>query len=340
MKINRLVVCLWLLTFFGSQSAADADAPASFPVEEKVLIMETFHMARQLCESVWPGWKPLPFPVLLLADERSFLFHYPSKPDGFESYPDAPDMGGPVYVRNRQFPPNLLATFPAFGLIPVVVVGTPEKTGKTPLEWVITLLHEHFHQYQMMAPGYFEAVQKLIPARGDETGQWMLTYPFPYDDPGIGQKIRRLGKQLAALLRRPDRNREAFERFRENFRTFLKGLRPGDRQYFSFQVWQEGVARYVEVRVAEVAAGAYQPSLDFKRWFDKESFANVAQRLRARMMKDISNIQLSQTRRVTFYSFGAAVAFLMDKMSLPWKTRYLEHRFHFGDDWIKGGLRM
>jgi len=40
-------------------------------------------------------------------------------------------------------------------------------------------MHEHFHQLQNGQPRYFQAVQDLGLSHGDNTGMWMLNYPFP-----------------------------------------------------------------------------------------------------------------------------------------------------------------
>ena len=40
-------------------------------------------------------------------------------------------------------------------------------------------------------------------------------------------------------------------------------LSPDDYRYFSFQLWQEGIARYSEYRIAELAARKYKPSKEY-----------------------------------------------------------------------------
>src|SRR5207249_765319 len=60
-----------------------------------------------------------------------------------------------VLVRDRHFAPNLLATFPAVAGVSTIVVGLPAATNKNSTEWVLTLLHEHFHQLQTSRPGYY-----------------------------------------------------------------------------------------------------------------------------------------------------------------------------------------
>lgn len=296
---------------------------------ERLLLREAFRLAGSVCEAVWPNWGAVPFPILLVREDREFLVRYPPPPPrGFRPGKFDPALGSSVYSRKRTFPSNLLATFPAFGPIPVVVVGTPETTGKTPTEWVLTVLHEHFHQFQMMAPGYFEAVQQLQPAAGDPSGQWMLNYPFPYDDPSIGRSMALLGKRLSRLLKTTPLDRDTIIVFWQRYRDFVRRLPPADYQYASFQLWQEGVARYVELHTAERAARTYRPTPEFQKLHGSAPFAQVAQRLRQGILGQLEDIRLKREQRVAFYALGAGMAMLLDRIGVPWKHRYHQERFY------------
>src|SRR5438034_11047833 len=104
-------------------------------------------------------------------------------------------------VRSRQFSTNLLATFPAFGPPSVIVVGEPANTtSKTSTPWLITLMHEHFHQLQDSQPGLDEAITKLGLSHGDMTGMWMLNYPFPYDNQEVVASFGQLRDLLVAAI--------------------------------------------------------------------------------------------------------------------------------------------
>ena len=75
----------------------------------------------------------------------------------------------------RQVDVNLLASFPAVGDVPTIVIGQPENTAaKTSTRWVLTLLHEHFHQMQFTLPDYYPGVNALGLARGIEQGSWTV----------------------------------------------------------------------------------------------------------------------------------------------------------------------
>ena len=158
---------------------------ASLPAADRVRLAEAFRLAAAVGDRVWPGWSEAPFAVLLVTPEREFLLCH-SRPSadfsrvGYDSL-----LGTEVFVRPRVFPTTFLATVPAVGGVPTIVVGQPANTGQASTRWVLTVLHEHFHQLQYSRPGYDAGVAALGLARGDSTGMWMLNYAFPYESAAV-----------------------------------------------------------------------------------------------------------------------------------------------------------
>ena len=228
-----------------SQSAPRLSDP------DRVRLAEGFRLADRLRAEVWPGWERTRMVVLLVADSFEYLVGHPRPTAEFARLGRDSVLGRDVFVRSRRFPPTLLATFPAVGGMSTIVVGTPERTGKSSAEWVLALLHEHFHQWQSSLPDYYARADALGLARGDTTGQWMLDYPFPYDSVPVQQAVKALATSLARTepIETVARQREALRRI----------LSPDDDRYLEFQLWQEGVPRYVEIAVAEAAARAGEP---------------------------------------------------------------------------------
>jgi len=75
-------------------------------------------------------------------------------------------------------------------MISTIVVGQAENTSaKTSSSWVITVLHEHFHQLQDSQPNFYSDVNALNLARGDQTGMWMLNYAFPYERTEVQEAV-------------------------------------------------------------------------------------------------------------------------------------------------------
>jgi hypothetical protein len=88
----------------------------------------------------------------------------------------------------------------AVGGVATIVVGQPAHTGQTSTRWVLTVLHEHFHQLQFSQPGYYPGVTALGLARGDTTGMWMLNHGFPYDSVAVQARFAAFLRSLEMTL--------------------------------------------------------------------------------------------------------------------------------------------
>jgi hypothetical protein len=308
-----LVATLAMPTLGEGQGAPRLSGP------DRVRLAEAFRLADRVRAEVWPGWERTPMAVLLVTDSTEYLVGHPRPTSEFAPLSRDSVLGREVLWRSRRFPPTLLATFPAVNGVPTIVVGTAERTGKSSSAWVLTLLHEHFHQWQSSLPDYYGRANALGLARGDTTGQWMLDYPFPYDSLPVQFAM----KALATSLARGD-SRETITRQRQALRRTLS---PDDDRYLEFQLWQEGVPRYVEIAAAEAAAGAGEPSEAFRRQPDYVPYADLAARLRRDLGRQLTDLSLGRERRVAFYPLGAALALLLERSDGSWKSRYRQDLF-------------
>ena len=184
--------------------------------------------------------------------EFEFLIRHPKPSSDFTSLGYDAVLKSEVYYRRRTFPPYYLATFPAVSgsSISTIVVGQAENTSaKTSTPWVVTLLHEHFHQLQNSQPNYFADVNALNLSHGDQTGMWMLNYAFPYEREDVQQQFEAMSSALATALnsRKADRARSV-RKYLEARRNFQQLVSADDNKYLAFQLWQEGIARYTEYK--------------------------------------------------------------------------------------------
>ena len=300
-------------------ATAFAQTPG-LPADDGIRIREFYRLAAQVQDKIWPNWSTVPAPLMLVTKEAEFLTHHASPPKEFEK------IGDDVYARPRQFPLGLLATFPAFGPPAVIVIGEPRNTeSKTSTPWLITVMHEHFHQLQNGQPGYYQAVEALGLARGDKTGMWMLNYPFPYDQPEVTQEFARLRDLLLATVNEADSTKltALAKRYVAERKKFFSLVSPDDHKYFSFQLWQEGIARYTQIKAAEAAA-QYQPTPEFAALADYEPFSAYAARARKDTLDELRQADLAKTRRVVVYSFGGAEGLLLDRINPKWKDEYFK----------------
>ena len=324
----RRSVCwsiLWLLATAAGPAKGEAQEALRVPRLDRVRLAEAFRLADGVREEVWPGWGRTPFGVLLVTDSIEFLVGHsrPSRDFARQGYDSL--LKQEVWTRPRRFPPTLLATFPAVSGIPTIVVGSSERTGKSSTAWVLTLLHEHFHQWQYSEPGYHAGVARLDLAHGDSTGQWMLDYAFPYDSAPVQQAVRRLASALGQALDAPTAGAlQAVVDARDRLRSRLS---PADYRYFEFQLWQEGVARFIEYAVARAGAESGQSASAFRSLPDYQAYSRAAEGARRSLRRELDQLALGRQRRVAFYPLGAAMALLLEETRPGWKRAYAARPF-------------
>lgn len=317
----RSVVGFALSTILGASTTL-AQAPP-LPATERLLLAETFRLTDELGEEIWPGWGVAPWEVLLVGEEHEYLVNSPRRPEGFAELERDELLEGKVLARPRSVPPGLRATYPMLGGPPLVVVGGPGPTGLDPTAWMAMVLHEHFHQLQMSDSDYYADVEALDLDGGDQSGNWMLDYPFPYDDPKVGVRFRGLCATILAVM--AGDVPPAF--LAEALAGVAAVLPDEDYRYMSFQLWQEGVARYVQLHAASVAGERFEPSPGLTALPGYRPFSEVAAKLREQILAQLADPRLAERRRVAFYAAGAGLAMLLEERSPGWRRGYLERKF-------------
>ena len=312
-----LLAALWL-----SGAPPEPPLPAALPPADRVRIAEGFRLADAIGDSIWPGWARVPFALVLVAPDAEFFIRHPSPPPDTRPIGRDALLDSNVFVRPRTFPTSLLATFPIDG-VSTVVVGPPSSTAAaSPTDWVVTLLHEHFHQLQEARPGFYDRVAALGLARGDATGMWMLNFPFPYDAPPVAGAYRAAASALRDAL--AGSSLRDYLAARASFRERLSA---DDRKYLDFELWKEGVARYTQVRVAEWAAAHYRPTPAFQALPGFAPFPALARTLADAIPAELSRLTLPGARRTVVYPYGAAEAILLDRERPCWRDVYFSTPF-------------
>ncbi|MGA9994135.1 MAG: hypothetical protein WBP93_01920 [Pyrinomonadaceae bacterium] len=329
MKAKLALVFLLLLSF---ENIAAQERPAVSEVD-RVRLAEAFRIGDALGNRVWKEWDKAPFAVLLVTPDVEFLIRHPKPSADFALVGYDSLLKSNVYSRKRIYQPTLLATFPAIkgSNVSTIVIGQAEHTDKkTSTPWVVTVLHEHFHQLQNSQPTYYTDVNALNLSRGDESGMWMLNFPFPYREPEVKQQFTILSRLLAETLqaKRKSEFSTKIAAYMQARQKFEKMLSPDDYRYFSFQVWQEGIARYTEYRIAELAAKNYQPGKAYRALKDYKPFRNVADEIKSGILKELSTLQLDDYQRVAFYPLGAGEGLLLDRLKPQWQNLYFADKFY------------
>ena len=212
-------------------------------------------------------------------------------------------------------------------------MGTPENTGKSTIDWIITILHEHFHQYQYSQPDYYNNVNKLNLSGGDSTGMWMLNYPFPYEDKKINAAYDSCKKALAQIFKSKDdwQFKDLYKAFKNKRAHLKESLQENDYKYFSFQLWQEGIACYTEIKLMQLLlANNYVFSKEVQNIKDYKPLKDHYKDYYTNALNLIDDLSLRDSKRICFYAFGAFEGLLLDKVNPSWKKNYFKKKFFIG----------
>ncbi len=325
--VSITVFFLGLLLFRQNQGAMQKP---NLPQDDRIMIAEAFRLADSVQDQVWANWSEAPFGLMLITSDYEYLINHPHATNNFDTLGFDANLKSLVLYRKRLFPLDLLATFPAINDVSTIVVGQSSNTHvSSSTAWVVTILHEHFHQYQQSQRDYFTSTKALGLSKGDETGMWMLNYPFPYDSVEVENAYAAMSRALLDAIKCQRSDQPKYLKFffstLERFKLLLSA---DDFNYFSFQCWQEGVARYTELRVAEFASARFMPSKAFSSLNNYKPFKEVADSIHSKIFSELARPSLAGSRRTAFYAFGAGEALLLDKVQPGWKKNYLGAKFH------------
>lgn len=152
----------------------------------------------------------------------------------------------------------------------------------------------------------------------------MLDYAFPYDSAPVQQAVRDLATALGYALDAPPGARSSALKTVVSARDALRRrLTDADYRYFEFQLWQEGVARFIEYASARApSADSGKPSVAFEELPDYEPYSAAAAEARRGLRQELEQLALGRQRRIAFYPLGAAMALVLEETRPDWKQAY------------------
>ena len=317
-----------IIMILAAISTAIGQSSPQMRKKDKIMIKEAINISNYFGEEIWPGINDVPFVVLLVTDSIEFLINHPYPSADFKISEEDRILKTKIYYRKKQYSKTFLATFPAVNGINCIVAGTPENTGKNSTDWIMTLLHEHFHQYQYTQKDYYSSVGALDLAGGDETGMWQLNYPFPYDSFPISRQYTTYTSALSkAVSGIETRNfKKLLNDFIAERKKLMQLLKPADYRYLSFQLWQEGIARYTEYKFLQLL-DEYTPSADIFLLGDFIPFKKFKEEFIRSHLASVVALKLEKEKRVCFYDIGLAEGILLDKLNPEWRSQYLDKKF-------------
>lgn len=296
--------------------------------EDKIRIREAINISNRFGDTIWRGINKVPFVVLFVTDSVEFLINHPYPSDDFKISEEDDILKIKILYRKRQYSKTLLATFPAVKGVNCIVVGTPENTGKSSTDWIITLLHEHFHQFQYAQKDHYASVAGLDLANGDETGMWQLNYPLPYDSLPISSQYSKYTTALSNAVSGINNKdfRKLLTQYTDERKKLIGLFKPSDYKYFSFQLWQEGIARYTEYKFL-VTLEDYTPSIEVEGLPDFIPFNKFREQFLKLHLGSVTALKFETEKRVCFYDIGLAEGMLLDKLNPQWRSQYFTTRF-------------
>ena len=335
--MKKLLLCAALLCplVSFSQSAIQPTVQSitqpEIQLQDKIRIGEAIKISGFISDNIWKRWSETGFAILLVTDSLEYLVNHPYPSSDFtESYFDN-YLNTKIYIRKRVYQKDFLATFPAVNGVSCVVVGTAENTKRSSLYWTITLLHEHFHQYQSAHKDYYTGVDNLDLKEGDETGMWMLNYKFPYEDSSVNNAFNDMKADLIKAYE--SINSKSFKKkvsgYIKSKKAFNKIVTEKDSKYFEFQLWQEGLARYTEYEILSyLIKNNYQFSEEFKSLSDCEPITDNYQKRITQLAGEIDKTNLKDEQRISFYSIGAMEGLVLNKYKPLWRKKYFNNLFN------------
>jgi len=303
---------MWVAAWIAFAAAlSGSTAATTSSLELGPVVARTRVFAASHGETLWPGYGSAPIGFLLLDGDREVLLCQPGEPRGFTADGIDGATGCPRWIRPRtNMPQSLLAAMPLLGRPATIVMGTPESTGRSPGAWQRTILHEHFHQWQWSRPDHYARVDKLDLKAGDETGMWMLNFPFPYDNPAAIKAHATASIALAEALdlRGKAGFVSAFDRYMAARKRFTGTVSAREWRYLDLQLWQEGSARWTEIQLGKIYPDA--------------SVQKGARALEKSTLAELRKPDSKEQKRELAYSLGAGEAMLMATCGPAWRKAY------------------
>ncbi|MEM1339131.1 MAG: hypothetical protein AAF717_02950 [Bacteroidota bacterium] len=298
----------------------------SISEQDSALLLEAFHLQAQLGPKVWKGWEGVKVPFLYRKDSMEFLLNHPLPSLDFESS-EMLFYNQPIYWKRRSDFKKINASYPINGIATVIMSSPGEDEIK--IEWVLKACHEMFHVFQEN-----KLTKKLRETHEFDTGQYSgtneISFPYPYAEDKIlaiqkleSEKIFRLLKSDSLEIGNVKIQQRRFTDIIRITRELLKEQQFA--QFKSHMEWKEGVARYVEQKLALKATENYSPSEGFITYYPKENYKMISPRYSyASTVAPIRFVGEGVIGKIMFYYLGMGKAYLLDRIQPDWKQEYFK----------------
>lgn len=314
-------------------------APPLPSLATRASLAEALHLLSREADHVWPGWKVEGVPILLVTDDGEYLLGTASAPSGYARC--APDvlLGRLVWGQSRHTTEILVQGVQTMAGEPTVCISSKEVFERlfrtSPLfknaeDYVLAFARAAFQAFLASSTPGSQQKRAALGLDGKAS--------YPYSDEVnqelLGVEARLLGDALQGKDRRA-RLRDFLEV--RALRRQRLARRFGDMavRIEMWREWQEGLAAYAEVALAERAASpGYRPTEAVARVENFNGYRGTDRGL----ARHLSLLQ-STGSPVVHREFGRVEGRLLDALAPGWKKQILEEG-SFADDLLAQAVGM
>lgn len=237
--------------------------------EDKSQLVEFYRVKKQIGSQVWPNFDKAEIPLILYNEQYEFLIDFPDPPSPWITVGNDSFYGETYFRRksqnsrafavpignlwagslntigsmNRSMKEKIQENLPAEKITPAFL----KMMEITPGQHVIVLLHEAFHAFQAM-----EARPRFKKANAVYSSEKL----YPFENENLRKDWNTEGVLLVQALREKDkREKNGLVRKFLDVRKIRRSTVSLSPELISFEQeleWLEGLAKYVEIRFAEV----------------------------------------------------------------------------------------
>jgi hypothetical protein len=164
----------------------------------------------------------------------------------------------------------------------------------------------------------------------------MLNYPSPYDSTVIINQYQKFTTALTEAVNTIVKKgfKKSLTIYMKEKQVFKKLLKPEDYRYFSFQLWNEGLATYTEYKFLEILS-SYKFSAAIRAVKNLMPLPQYKKEFFKAQMLSLKELQIQQDKRICFYPIGFAEGLLLDISNKGWRNKYFTDKFNTDNYFVK-----
>jgi len=343
--LGVVILCLVLAagSMWSNRSLpVESATPKQLETLDKIRLVESLHLKASLGDTLWPGFGKEPIPISLHYDRVSFLIGYPGSPPASWEVVPGDDFQGQIYYLKAETDPQnfaiqvgevwvagmatktmtdlfLVQVYRDF-LPPVIEQVFPYRLLIQPSETQIcAVIHEAFHVYQArLAPQRLKAAEE---AHKSGEQYWVVD---PTMRASWYEETYLLVKAVSAKT--DAEARQLAHQFLEtrNQRRQHADLSSDLVDYERWLEWEEGLGKYVEVKILQLAhqSASYQPIPEIEADPDFKGYRGFSGRWSQENIQ--LRLQAGKEGESRFYQTGLAITYLLDRLDVGWKGKVME----------------